>query len=139
MPQATGRGSDHTRAGVDSSCCLKRPRPREDIAPLDLVLLDADEVRGDAVAGHRGLNLLVVLLKSAHTGCRATWQQLQLIADRDRAVDQRTGHHRTEAAHGENAIDWKPRTSNFWPLLGLCEHTVEGGDKLIHSDTSPSS
>src|SRR2546428_441327 len=82
------------RAGVYSSCCLKCTRPREDMASLDLVLLDADEVRCDAVAGHRGLDLFVVLLKSAHTGCRATWQQLQLIADRDRAIDQCAGDHR---------------------------------------------
>src|SRR5260370_6294586 len=130
MPQATGSGSDHARAGVYSSCCLKRPRPREDIAPLDLVFLDADEVRGDAVAGHRSLDLLVVLLKSAHTGCRATWQQLQLIADRDRAVDQRTGHHRTEAAHGENAIDWKPRAPHVGPLLGLLDYAFEAAAQL---------
>ncbi len=132
MPQATGRGSDNTRAGVYSSCCVKCPRPREHMASLDLVLLDADEVRCDAVAGHRGLDLFVVLLKSAHAGCRATWQQLQLIADGDRAIDQRAGDHRAEAAHGENPIDRKPGATYGWPRLDLIEHTVEGGDQLIH-------
>src|SRR5438477_208910 len=111
MPQASWSRSQHMDVCVYAPGHHQDVGPRQHVAPIQVVLLDTDEIRGDTIAWRRHVHLLVVLLEAADASGGAARQDLQLVARRDRTVDQRAGHDGAEPDHGEDAIDWQPRPS----------------------------
>src|SRR5712691_2848490 len=130
MPQSSRRGCKHPRAGIDPPGRLERAWPGEHVTPLDLTLLDPDEIDRDAISRHCGVDLLVVLLQPTHAGGRTAGHDLKLITDGDRAIDQCAGGYGAEAAHREDAIDRDPRTPEVNLGLDHVEGSVEARDQL---------
>jgi len=98
---------------------------------MQVVLLDPDQVRCDAITRRRDFHLLVVLLEAADACVRATRQHLQLLARGDRPVDECAGHDCAEPTHGEDAIDGQPRPPEVSSRLEPVEDRVKAGGQLI--------
>src|SRR5438477_2593577 len=132
MPQASWSRSQHMDVCVYAPGHHQDVGPRQHVAPIQVVLLDTDEIRGDTIARRRHVHLLVVLLEAADASGGAARQDLQLVARRDRTVDQRAGHDGAEPAHGEDAIDWQPRPSVIRSRLEPVEDRVKARGQLTH-------
>src|SRR5262249_27074708 len=74
-------------------------------ATRQFVELHASQVQSCALAGKRLLGLAAVHLHAANAGPLARRKNLNLLLLPDLAGDQRAGHHRAEALHGEHAVD----------------------------------
>ena len=84
---------------------LEDVRRDQDHAALDLVELDALQVQRRPLAGPRFVHAAAVHLDAAHPRAPLHGQHLDLVVFADPSGDQRAGHDRAEAFHGEAAVD----------------------------------
>ncbi len=85
-------------------------------------------VRSPATAS---LPLLAVHLHAADLHAKVARRNQQLVVNRHPTRDQRAGHDRAEAFHGEDAVDWQPRDAVGRAAARLAAHRDQRRPQLV--------
>ena len=120
-------------AHVDRRRRAQLAGPRQHLPAAQPVRAHTREVHGDAGAGQRLLELLLVRLQPPDPRLRAAGDRLDGLAGVQPPVEQRAGHHRAKARHREHAIDAEARPAHVARLGNGRERLVEGGPQPVES------
>src|ERR1700716_755650 len=88
MVQRLRGGPKNSHSSVDAACDVQSFRTRQHVAAGKLIFLDANEVYRDSAARRGGLDLVVVLLQRKDSNRATAWNNLQVVAHGQRAVDK---------------------------------------------------
>jgi hypothetical protein len=83
----------------------------DDVAPFDLILVDAGQVDGHAAAGLDRLSFGFVGLQTANTAVYSRRLNFDSVAGLETAVEQRACDHRAKAGQAKNAVYRQTRPS----------------------------
>ena len=111
MTQGPTRAGQNADPGVDPTGGGEGSRPDDHVAPVQVVFLHSGQVGGHPAARRGDLDLLVVLLEAPHSHLAPARDNLQLLANAERPVDQGAGHDCAKPADGENPIHRQPRAA----------------------------
>src|SRR5207237_2197211 len=103
----------------------------DDHAALELIFLDADEVQGHAAPWSRRIERALVGLDPADTRALTARQYLDLVAGRERPIDEGPRDDRAETGQGEGPVYPKARPADITTRLCGPQHRVERGNELI--------
>ena len=125
MTQGPTRAGQNADPGVDPTGGGEGSRPDDHVAPVQVVFLHPGQVGGHPAARRGDLDLLVVLLETPHSHLAPARDNLQLLANAERPVDQGAGHDCAKPADGENPIDRQPRAAQIGPGRRRVQQGVE--------------
>ena len=125
VPERPDGAGQHTHLRINPAGGRERAGPREQVPAGQVLLLDTGQVDRHPAARSGDLDLAVVLLEAADADPAPAGQGLQLLPHLQRAINQGAGHHRAEAADGEDAIDRQPRPAEVGARLGRVEEGIQ--------------
>ena len=93
----------------------------------------ASQIQSRALTSHGLLGRLSMHLDSAYPRPIASGKDFQFVLFADRSRDQRPGHHRAKAFHGENPVNGQARQCQRVPGGGIGSGLCQRQPKLIES------
>src|SRR5438270_8263029 len=105
----------------------------DDHSALELIFLDADEVQGHAAPWSRRIECALVGLDPADARALASRQDLDLVAGRERPIDEGPRDDRAETGQGEGPVDPKAWPADITTRLRGPQDRVERRNELIEA------
>jgi hypothetical protein len=104
---------EHFELGVEHLRGTPPRGPYNRVPPRHRSVIDADEVDRDAIAGIDALDASVERLQRADPRWPVARLDHDLVADSERAIDERAGDDGPRTTRGEHAVDPQPRTTTI--------------------------
>ena len=105
---------------------MSQPGDGQHVAPLEVVLRQADEVGGHPRARRYRVQLPLVALEAAYPRRKALRQHLDLLTDAQCPVDQRASDDGAETRHRERAVERETWPSEVLPGTGVLQKGLYG-------------